>query len=59
LYACIKATGGTGWADEPDGRRWYTIWGPDEFVETVSQAGFEIERVDRGSFVEVYATRRE
>ncbi|MEU7153005.1 class I SAM-dependent methyltransferase [Streptomyces sp. NPDC045456] len=58
LYVCLKATGCTGWLDEPDGRRWYTVWDPDEFAAAVADAGFEVERVDRGPYVEVWATRR-
>jgi SAM-dependent methyltransferase len=56
LYACVKAVGTTGWLDEPDGRRWYTVWEPDAFVAAVARAGFEIDQVDRGPFVEVWAS---
>lgn len=57
LYVCLKSVGRTGWLDEPDGRRWYTVWDPEDFTRTVSDAGFTIEGVDRGVFVEVWATR--
>ncbi|MFI6686776.1 class I SAM-dependent methyltransferase [Streptomyces sp. NPDC050485] len=55
-YAYLKATGRTGWLDEPDGRRWYTVWDPDEFAAAVAGARFEVDRVDRGPYVEVWAT---
>ncbi|MEU9115948.1 class I SAM-dependent methyltransferase [Streptomyces sp. NPDC048483] len=57
LYVCLKATGDTGWPDEPDGRRWYTVWDAETFAATVADAGFTIDGVDRGDFVEVWATR--
>jgi SAM-dependent methyltransferase len=57
LYACVKSTGGTGWVDEPDGRRWYTVWDADQFAERIGAAGFAVEEVVRGPFTEVWATR--
>jgi len=57
LYACLKSVGETGWLDEPDGRRWYTVWEPDRFADAVADAGFAVDRVNRGVFVEVWATR--
>ncbi|MGK5638356.1 class I SAM-dependent methyltransferase [Streptomyces sp. URMC 126] len=57
LYVALKATGKTGWLDEPDGRRWYTVWDPDEFAATVAGAGFTVDGVDRGPYVEVWASR--
>jgi len=56
LYVCVNTTGKTGWLDEPDGRRWYRIWQDDDFTGTVAAAGFHIDAVDRGPFVEVWAT---
>lgn len=58
LYVCVKAEGADGWLDEPDGRRWYTVWEPGEFAATVAAAGFTVDGVDEGLFVEVWATRR-
>jgi SAM-dependent methyltransferase len=58
LYACVNTIGRTGWLDEPDGRRWYTIWDPDVFARTVAEAGFRVEDVDAGPVVEVWAVRR-
>jgi SAM-dependent methyltransferase len=57
LYACVKSVGETGWLDEPDGRRWYTIWDAELFAATVAEAGFAIDDVDQGLFVEVWASR--
>jgi SAM-dependent methyltransferase len=57
LFACVKSTGETGWLDEHDGRRWYTVWDPDAFAGAVAAAGFAIDRIERGPFVEVWATR--
>ncbi|MGI5340874.1 hypothetical protein ACQEVS_27470 [Streptomyces sp. CA-181903] len=57
LYACLKADGRTGWLDEPDGRRWYRVWNPDEFAAAVAGAGFTVDGVDPGPYVEVWATR--
>ena len=57
LYVCLKATGRTGWLNESEGRRWYTVWDPDEFAAAVADAGFEVDRVDPGPYVEVWATR--
>ena len=57
LYASVKASGRTGWHDEPDGRRWYTVWDADTFARTVTGTGFTIEEIVRGPFVEVWASR--
>lgn len=58
LFACVMSTGETGWLDEPDGRRWYTVWPADAFADAVAKAGFVLDQVDAGPFVEVWATRR-
>lgn len=58
LYACLKSTGPTGWLDEADGRRWYTVWDSEAFAGAVAAAGFDVDRVDQDVFVEVWATRR-
>ena len=58
LYVCLKSVGDTGWLDEPDGRRWYTVWDADTFAGAVAEAGFVIDEVDRGVFVEVWARRQ-
>ena len=57
LYACVNTVGTTGWLDEPDAARWYQIWEHDSFASAVAQAGFVLDQVDRGPFVEVWATR--
>ncbi|NHD15592.1 MULTISPECIES: class I SAM-dependent methyltransferase [Actinopolyspora] len=57
LYACVKAVGETGWLDEPDARRWYTVWTPERFTEAVRQAGFDVDGTTTDVFVEVWASR--
>jgi len=57
FYACVPAVGETGWVDETDGRRWYTVWPDDHFEEAVSAAGFEIDDVNRGTYIEVWARK--
>ncbi|MGI5258810.1 class I SAM-dependent methyltransferase [Streptomyces angustmyceticus] len=56
FYACLKATGRTGWLEEPDGRRWYTVWDPETFGEVIAQAGFDVDQITPGPYVEVWAT---
>lgn len=58
FYACVPAVGETGWRDEVDGQRWYTVWPNDEFETAVSTAGFEIHDVNRGPYIEVWATKK-
>ncbi|UJB45992.1 hypothetical protein [Streptomyces sp. A1-5] len=53
----MQRPGAAGWLDEPDGRRWYTVWDPDEFAGVVASTGFVVDGVDRGPYVEVWATR--
>ncbi|MFE6686411.1 class I SAM-dependent methyltransferase [Streptomyces sp. NPDC057743] len=57
LYACLKSVGHTGWLDEPDGRRWYTVWDAGAFADAVAGAGFEVNHVSAGAFVEIWGTR--
>ncbi len=57
LFACVMSEGETGWRDEPDGRRYYTVWEADRFAAAVERAEFTIDEVARGPFVEVRATR--
>lgn len=59
LYSSVNTTGETGWLDESDGRRWYTIWDADAFVATVTNAGFVVDDVDQDVVVQVWATRTE
>jgi hypothetical protein len=56
---CVNTVGTTGWLDEADGRRWYRIWEPENFADAVANAGFDIDQVDRGPFIEVWATGRD
>lgn len=57
FYACVSATGSTGWLDEADGRRWYTVWTDDAFAEEVAAAGFVVTEIVSGTYVEVWAER--
>lgn len=57
LYACVPATGESGWIDESDGRRWYTTWPNETFVEAVTTAGFHVDEITHGVYVEVWATK--
>ncbi len=36
LHVSLRCTGETGWLDESDGRRWYTVWGPDSAAAAVA-----------------------
>lgn len=56
FYACVPASGLTGWKDEEDGRRWYTVWPDDSFPLAVNEAGFQIDDVTDGVYIEVWAT---
>lgn len=55
--ACVPATDMTGWREETDGRRWYTVWPERSFAEAVADAGFEVIDVIDGTYVEVHARR--
>jgi predicted SAM-dependent methyltransferase len=57
FYACVPATGETGWLDESDGRRWYTTWPDNSFETEVRTSGFHITDVTYGHYVEVWATK--
>ncbi|MFJ5797716.1 hypothetical protein [Streptomyces decoyicus] len=50
-------TSGHWWLEEPDGRRWYTVWEPEIFADAITRAGFGIDQIDPGPYVEVWATR--
>jgi len=57
IYACVPATGESGWLDESDGRRWYTMWPDDSFETALRETGFHINYVTHGPYVEVWATK--
>jgi SAM-dependent methyltransferase len=57
VYACVAATGHTGWLEEPDGRRWYTVWPQESFADEVSAAGFIVTEIASGDYIEVWAER--
>jgi SAM-dependent methyltransferase len=57
FYASIPSSGATGWRDETDGRRWYTVW-PDETITTpLLNAGFTVFDISSGPYVEVWARK--
>ena len=58
FFTCVKTVGETGWLDEPDGLRWYTVWEPPQFGSLVAAAGFEVDELHPGPYLEVWATRR-
>jgi SAM-dependent methyltransferase len=57
FYASVPAFGETGWVNESDGRRWYTVWPDDDFEGAVSAVGLEIEDVNPGPYIEVWARK--
>lgn len=56
LFVAVRSMGETGWLDEPDGRRWYTVWEPAELMASVAAAGFVVDEVVPGPYIEVWAT---
>ena len=57
FYASVPSSGDTGWRDETDGRRWYTVW-PDDSISTPMQhAGFTVFDISVGPYVEVWARK--
>lgn len=57
LHVSVRSTGDEGWLDEPDGRRWYSVWSAHEITDAVEQAGFTIDETIPGPYTEVWATR--
>jgi SAM-dependent methyltransferase len=59
LSLSVKTAGVTGWADDmPKGRRWFSIWNPDDFAREVEGAGMSVESVvGDDKWVEVRARR--
>jgi SAM-dependent methyltransferase len=57
LHVSVRSTGRDGWLDEPDGRRWYSVWQPAAIEAAVRGAGFRIDEVIAGPYTEVWATR--
>jgi len=58
FYACVSAIGETGWREEADGRRWYTAWPGHAFAEEVENAGFVVNEITDGIYIEVWATKQ-
>lgn len=57
LFVSVRSTGETGWLDEPDGRRWYSVWTADAVTVAVAAAGFTVDDVDPGPYTELWACR--
>lgn len=57
LFVSVRSTGDEGWVDEPDGRRWYSVWTADAFADAVAAAGCSVDEVVRGAYTQVWATR--
>ena len=58
FYACVSASGETGWREEIDGRRWYTTWPGHTFAEEIENAGFVVNEITDGIYIEVWATKQ-
>ena len=56
LYVCVKAVGETGWLDGPPRSALLHRVEPRTFAATVANSGFHVDGVDRGLFVELWAT---
>lgn len=57
LFVSVRSTGETGWLDEPDGRRWYSVWTADAIAAAVVTAGFAVDDVDPGPYTELWGSR--
>ena len=58
FYACVSASGETGWREEADGMRWYTTWPEQTFANEIESAGFIVNEITDGVYIEVWATKR-
>ncbi len=57
LFVSVRSTGEDGWVDEPDGRRWYSVWSADELADAVVAAGCSIDEFVPGAYTQLWATR--
>jgi SAM-dependent methyltransferase len=57
FYASVPSSGDTGWRDETDGRRWYTVWPDDSITTPMQNAGFTVFEISVGPYVEVWARK--
>ena len=57
LFVSVMSSGRTGWLDEPDGRRWYTVWAADALAHAITDAGFTVDDINPGLYTELWATR--
>lgn len=57
VYFSVKCAGPAGWVDTRHGRRWFTVWNPDEIVNLAAECGLVVNDVVIGDvFVDVWAT---
>lgn len=57
FFASVPAAGESGWRDEYDGRRWYTVWPDETITSPLQSAGFTVFDISTGSYVEVWARK--
>ena len=57
LFVSVRSTGEDGWVDEPDGRRWYSVWSADELADAVVAAGCAVDELVPGAYTQLWATR--
>ncbi|MFN8023170.1 MAG: class I SAM-dependent methyltransferase [Acidimicrobiales bacterium] len=57
LFVSVRSTGDDGWVDEPDGRRWYSVWSAAESAHELDAAGCTIDEVVPGAYTQLWATR--
>lgn len=58
FYTSVPATGTSGWRDEPDGRRWYTVWPNEAITSPLLAAGFTVFDISVGPYAEVWARKK-
>jgi len=59
LYLSVPAIGESGWREESDGRRWYTVWPNNTITDVLDAAGFTVFELSQGPYVEVWARKAE
>lgn len=57
FYISVASQGVSGWKDEPDGRRWYTMWPGDSICQPLLDVGFTIIDISHGPYVEVWCQK--
>lgn len=57
LMVSVRASGVEGWVDEPDARRWYSVWTAAELAAVACDAGLVVDELIEGSYCQLWATR--